>query len=58
MKEGIKASPINQHEVLSNLEELEQYVHELVIVLGMADMQNQDNCGMDDLGFKFLRTRA
>ena len=29
--------------MLYNVEELEQDVHELVIVLGMADMQSQDN---------------
>ena len=28
---------------LYNVEELEQYVHKLVIVLGMDDMQSQDN---------------
>ena len=40
-KEGIKASPIVQHEVLNkavNVEGLDHKVHEPVIVLGMADM--------------------
>ena len=44
--------------MLYNVEELnEQYVHEQVIVLGMANMQSQYNWGMADLGFNFLRTR-
>ena len=60
-KEGIKASPIIQHEYsakLYNVEGLDHKVHEPVTVLGMADMQIQDNWGMDDSGFNFLRTRA
>ena len=40
-KEGIKASPIIQHEVLNKaVEGLDHKVHKLVIVLGMADMQS------------------
>ena len=65
-KEGIKASPIIQHEVLSkavstklyNVEELDHKVHELVTIPGMTDMQSQDNGGMADSGFNFLQTRA
>ena len=44
--------------MLYNVEGLEQDLHEPVIVLGMVDMQIQDNLGMADLGFNFLRTRA
>ena len=43
---------------LYNVEELEQDVHELVTVLGMVDMQSQDNQGMVDTAFNFLRARA
>ena len=43
---------------LYNVEGLNHKVHEPVTVLGMADMQSQDNWGMDDSGFNFLRTRA
>ena len=45
-KEGIKASLIIQHEVLSkayNVEGLDHNVYEPVSVLGMADMQSQEN---------------
>ena len=45
-KEGIKASPIIQHEVLNKVvyvEGLNHNMHELVTVLGLADMQSQDN---------------
>ena len=45
-------------EKLYNVEGLDHKVHEPVTILGMADMQSQDNRGMDDLGFNFLRTRA
>ena len=41
-----------------NFEGLEQDVHEPVIVVGMANMQSQDNWGTTDSGFNFLRTRA
>ena len=37
-----------------NVEELEQDMHEPVIVPGMVDMQSQDNLGMADSGFNFL----
>ena len=43
---------------LYNVEGLEQDVHEPVIVSGMVDMQSQENLGMADSGFNFLRTRA
>ena len=36
----------------------EQDVHEPVIVPGMDNMKIQDNRGMDDSEFNFLRTRA
>ena len=45
-KEGIKASPIIQHEVLEklyNVEGLDHKVHEPVTVPRMVDMQSQDN---------------
>ena len=43
-KDGIKEFLINQHEVLYNVEELnEQNVHEIVTVQRMANMQSQDN---------------
>ena len=45
-KEGIKESPIIQHEVLSKaiyVGGLDHNVHEPVTIPGMADMQNQDN---------------
>ena len=44
--------------MMYNVEGLEQDVHEPVIVPGMADMQSQDNWGMVDLGFKFIRKIA
>ena len=45
--------------MLYNVEELnEQYVHELVTILGMGNMQSQDNWGMAELGFNFLQTIA
>ena len=43
---------------LYNVEGLEKYVHEPVIVSGMADMQSKDNWGMADWGFEFLWKRA
>ena len=43
---------------LYNVEEIGQDVHELVTVSGMSNMQSQDNYGMANSGFKFLRTRA
>ena len=39
---------------LYNVEGLDHKVHEPVTVLGMADMQSQDNRGMAELGFNFL----
>ena len=45
-KEGIKASPIIQHEVLRklyNVEGLNHNVHELVPIPGMGDMQSHEN---------------
>ena len=59
-KEGIKAPPIIQHELLKkmyNVEGLDHKVHEPVTVPGMANMQSQDNWGMVDSGFNFLWTR-
>ena len=44
--------------IVYNVEELEQYVDEPVTIPGTADMQSQDNLGMADSGFNFLRTRA
>ena len=43
---------------LYNMEEIDHKVHEPITVPGMADMQSQDNWGMADSGFNFLRTRA
>ena len=43
---------------LYDVEGLDHKVHEPVTVPGMANMQSQDNWGMDDSGFNFLRTRA
>ena len=43
--------------MLYNVEGLEQDVHKLVIVLGMANMQSQDNEGMDESSFNFLQKR-
>jgi hypothetical protein len=43
---------------LYDVEGLDHKVHEPVTVPGMADMQSQDNWGMADSGFNFLRTRA
>ena len=45
-KEGIKASPIIQHEVLTklyNVEGLDHNVHEPISVPEMANMQSQEN---------------
>ena len=45
--------------MLYNVEELnEQYVHEIATIPRMIGMQSQDNYGMADSGFNFLRTRA
>ena len=41
-------------EKLYNMEGLDHKVHEPVSVPGMADMQSQENLGMDDSGFNFL----
>ena len=43
---------------LCNVEELRQDVHEPVTVLGMAEMQSQDNWGMVKSSFNFLQIRA
>ena len=45
-KEGIKASPVIQHEVLNKVVYVEGHdhnVHEPVTIPGMAKMQIQDN---------------
>ena len=43
---------------LYNVEGLDHNVHKKVPVLGMADMQSQENLGMVDSCFNFLQTRA
>ena len=43
---------------LYNVEGIDHKVHEPVTVPGMADMQSQENLGMANSGFNFLRTRA
>ena len=43
---------------LYSVEGLNHKVHEPVTIPGMADMQSQDNWGMAESGFNFLRTRA
>ena len=53
------SSNISYSTRMYNMEERnEQYVPEPVTVSGMAVMQSQDNWGMVDSGFNFLRTRA
>ena len=43
---------------LYNVEGIDHKVHEPVTIPRMANIQSQDNWGMADSGFNFLRTRA